>query len=74
MADGLDAARQLQEQIRQAVQDLGLEMDDEFTIAMSELQDILTFRLNILPGAMIVPEDFDEKEYDRMFKDITDQL
>jgi len=72
--DALDPAKRLKQQIQSALDELGLEVGEDLNLTLNELQDTLSFNLNVLPGALIKPEDFDQIEYDKVFREITDQL
>lgn len=72
--DPLGAIRALEVLITERMAEIGLELGEDFSVCITEEQDTLTFTLNVLPGAVITPDDFDQAKYDDEFKDIVDFL
>lgn len=74
MTDPLEPIRALQEKIARALSTRGLELGDDFILTVSDLQDVLNFRINVLPGAIVSKKDFDQEAYDKAFKEIVKWL
>ena len=70
----LDEVMKLHAKIGNKLEYLGLEIDSDFSIQPSDEQNLITFKLNILPGAFITESDFDDEKYNQMFEDIVGEL
>lgn len=73
MNDPLRPVRILKEIIKEKLKPHGLELDDNyFHLEIYSDEDNISFRVNILPEAVIKDEDFDQIKYDQAFKEIVE--
>lgn len=71
MADRLEAVRKLKERISKLLEAEGLILDeDDFSISLKDGVDVASFKLNVLPGALMTDADLDEEKYNSVFKEI----
>lgn len=64
----------LHKRIGEVASTLGLEIDEDYAVKISDDQQVVSFKVHVLPGAFITPGDFDDEKYDEQFKDIIGEI
>lgn len=74
MSEALDPVNNLIKRIGDKLEPLGLQVEETYTVTIDDEQETLSFRVTVLPGAVITASDGDENAFNEMFKQIIEGL